>query len=392
MRGGVRIGRVAGIAIRIDWSWILILILITWNLAASVFPSIHPNWSPLLLWSLAIAAALLFFLSILAHELAHSIVAVKRGMPVKEITLFMFGGVSNIEKEPETPGQEFWVTIVGPLTSLILGLFFLGIGAATLPRGTGQSTMRLIAGLSPLQTLMLWLGPVNIALAVFNLIPGFPLDGGRILRSFIWALTKNYKRATRWAARVGQAVGWIMIFMGIAMVFGFSVPFFGRGAVGGVWLVLIGWFLRNAAEQSYNQVIVTDLLEGVSVGELMNRNTINVPPNISVETMVDQYIMSSDQRAFPVQEEDTLVGLVCLSDIRKVSRQEWAQTRVADIMTPLAQIDVIEPQEDAAEALTRLSRKDVRQLPVVQNGRLLGLVRQQDIVRWLQWQAERSRI
>lgn len=390
MRGGFRLGKIFGINIDIDWSWILIFLLVTWNLAGGVFPSLHPEWGPALNWGTGIVASLLFFASVLAHELAHSLVALARGLPVRRITLFIFGGVANIEKEPPSPGTEFLMAIVGPITSIALGLLFLFLGGAL---GAGsqadlQNPARMLAGLGPLETLLLWLGPINIILGLFNLIPGFPLDGGRVLRSILWAATDNLRKATRWASWVGQATAWLFIIAGIAMVFGAQVPFFGTGLISGLWLAFIGWFLNNAAVQSYQQVVVADVLEGVPVSRLMRSDAPIVAPGIPISQLVDEYIMGTDERAFPVLDGDRLVGLVCLEDVRKVPRADWDTTLVSQIMMPAAQLDTITPREDASDALGKLARRDVRQMPVVQDGRLVGMLRRRDIMRWLHLQSE----
>lgn len=390
MRSGMRIGRIFGINIYVDWSWIFIFLLVMWNLAVGVFPDLHPQWGPTLIWGTAFVASLLFFVSVLAHELSHSIVAKSQGIPVRNITLFLFGGVSNIEREPPSPSAEFVMAIVGPLTSIVLGvIFFLlsGATAAGFEVITGNP-VRALARLDPLSTLLLWLGPINILLGFFNLVPGFPLDGGRVLRSVLWAITKNLRVATRWASWVGQAVAWIFIVAGISMIFGISIPFFGTGVIGGLWLAFIGWFLNNAAVQSYRHVVVEDLLEGVSVVQLMRANAPTVPPSIPVSTLVHDHILGTDERAFPVIDNDRLVGLVCIDDVRKVPREQWEMTWVSQIMTPASQLAVATPREEASEALSDLARRDVNQLPVIQNGQLVGMLCRRDIMRWLQLHSE----
>ncbi|HBY94417.1 MAG: site-2 protease family protein [Ardenticatenaceae bacterium] len=389
MRGGFRIGRLFGINIGIDWSWLLIFLLVTWNLA-TVFSQVHPAWGPALNWGIAAVAAILFFASVLAHELAHSLVAKAQGLPVRNITLFLFGGVSNIEREPPSPGAEFLITVVGPITSIVLGVLF--IIAANLSAGGLQRAMinpqRALAGLDPLTTLLLWLGPINILVGIFNLIPGFPLDGGRLLRSILWAITNNLRRATRWASYVGQAIAWLMIIAGIAMVFGVRIPFFGTGVIGGLWLAFIGWFLNNAAVQSYQQVVVQDVLEGVPVARLMRADVPTVPPEIPVSALVYDHVMGTDERAFPVLDGDRLVGLVTLEDVREVPRDQWDTTSVGQIMTRADQLVVVSPQEDAGAALNKLMQRDVRQVPVMENNHLVGIMRRRDIMRWLQMHSE----
>ncbi len=385
-RSGFRLARIFGINIYVDWSWVFIFLLVVWNLAFGVFPSLHPTWSAELNWGTAIIAALLFFASVLAHELAHSVVAKARGLPVNRITLFLFGGVSNIEREPTSPLTEFLMAIVGPLTSLVLGIVFLllaGVGILA-TGGLFGASLRFLGRLNPVETLLLWLGPINIILAVFNMVPGFPLDGGRVLRSILWALTNNLRRATHWAAIVGQLIAWGFILIGISMVFGVNVPLFGTGLVGGIWLAFIGWFLNNAAQQSYRQVVLEDMLEGIPVSTLMRPNSVTVPPNIPISQLVDEYIMNSDERGFPVLDGEHLVGMVSLGDVRKVPRAEWDTTTVAQIMTPEEKLTVATPREDVSQALNDIASRDVRQVPVVQEGRLVGMLRRADIMRWLQ--------
>lgn len=390
---GFRIGRIFGINIRINWSWLLILALIVWNLT-SVFGQAHPEWSPLLRGGVALVAALLFFASVLAHELAHSLMARAQGLPVRNITLFLFGGVSNIQREPPSPRAEFLITIVGPATSIVLGLFFIfggivwaGQRGVALTQVAGDDPTAVLRQLGPVVTVLFWLGPINLLLGVFNLIPGFPLDGGRILRSALWALTDNLRRATRWASWVGQGVAWLLIIAGISMIFGANLPVFGSGVLGGVWLAFIGWFLNSAAIQSYRQVVVQDLLEDVPVSRVMRPQPPTVAADSSVDTLVNA-IMGGDERAFPVIADGQLVGLVTLEDVRRVPRAAWPATRVREIMTPTAELVTLDVNEDAAEALHKLQTRDVRQVPVLQNGRVSGLLRRRDIMKWLQLQGE----
>lgn len=391
LRSGFRLVRIFGISVYIDWSWLFIFLLVTWQLAIVVFPALHPTWSPLLAWGTAVAAAILFFASVLAHELAHSVVAKARGLPVSRITLFLFGGVSNIEREPSSPSTEFLMAIVGPLTSLVLGIVFLllgGVSILTAGQFLTGGPLRLLGRLGPVPTLLLWLGPVNIILAIFNMVPGFPLDGGRVLRSILWAVSRNLRLATRWASWIGQAIAWLFIAAGISMVFGVQLPFFGTGLVGGLWLAFIGWFLNNAAAQSYRQLVLEDLLDGVPVSMLMRSDAPSVPPYLTLSDLVYDHIMGSDERSFPVLDGDRLVGIVSLGDVRKVPREQWPSTTVAQVMTPADQLAVATPREEVSEALNDLTGHDVRQMPVVQEGKLVGVLRRGDIMRWLQLHSE----
>jgi Zn-dependent protease/CBS domain-containing protein len=392
MRSGFRVSRLFGIDIYIDLSWVLVFVLVTWNLAAFVFPSLHPGWSFTLNVAVSVVAALLFFGSVLAHELAHSVVATWRGLPVRSITLFIFGGISNIEREPTSPGTEFLVAIVGPLTSLVLGVAFT-VAGLVLGGGLGAplgNVTQMLAALSPLSTLLLWLGPVNIVLGIFNLIPGFPLDGGRVLRSILWAISQNLRLATRWATWIGEAIAWVLILAGIAMALGYNVPVLGGGLVGGLWLAFIGWFMLNAASQSYRQVVVEDMLQGVPVARLMRANAPAVPSTLPLTQFIDDYLMKSEERAFPVVDGDRLAGLVCLEDVQKVPRQAWDTTLVSQVMTPASQLDLATPREDVAEAMAKLASRNTSQLPVIEGGHLVGMLRQRDVLRWLQLQSQRA--
>jgi Zn-dependent protease/predicted transcriptional regulator len=392
MRSGFSIGRVFGINIRIDWSWLFIFFLVTWNLS-TVFGQAHAGWGPTLVWGMAIVAAFLFFASVLAHELAHSLVARARGIPVRSITLFLFGGVSDIQREPDSPDVEFVMAIVGPLTSIVLGglLAWLAGASAGPLQDTITNPTATVARLSPLATLLLWLGSINVILGVFNLTPGFPLDGGRVLRSILWAATGNLRRATRWASWTGQAIAWLMIIGGISMAFGAQIPFFGTGLTSGLWLAFIGWFLNSASVQSYQQVVVHDILEGVPVERMMRTDPPTCLPDCSVNRLVHEHIMRTDDQAFPVLDDGRLVGLVTLEDVRRVSRHAWDTTTVSEIMTPADQLTVVTPDEDAAEALNKLVQRDVRQLPVLRDRQLVGMLRRRDIIKWLQLHAQTIR-
>ena len=387
MKSGFRLGRLFGISIIIDWSWILIFVLVSWNLSVT-FGAGHQDWGAGLQWGLAFTAALIFFASVLAHEIAHSLVARLSGISVKSITLFLFGGVSNIQREPSSPLADFLIAIVGPLTSFLLGFIFL-VWAWLLMPGGATSITDPAAGLSqldPFTTMLLWLGSVNLVVGAFNLIPGYPLDGGRVVRSVIWKITEELRTATRWAAFLGQGIAWMMILAGIAMFFGANVPYIGTGLSNGIWLAFIGWFLNSAAVQSYQQTVVQDILEDVQVNRLMNPHPEIVTSNLLVESLVSDYILRSGDEAYPVMSEDgqVLEGLVTLDHVRKISREKWKRLNVKDIMTPFEKLFLVNPEEEATEALRFLSKNEVKQLLVVRGRELIGILRRRDILRWLQ--------
>lgn len=390
MNNGFRIGRLAGIDVFIDWSLLIIFMLITFSLAIGVLPSWHPAWNPGLIWVTALASALLFLGSVFVHELSHALVGRAYGMDIRRITLFIFGGMAHLEREPHTWRAELWMAIAGPITSLVLGAVFIFLGglAAGDVRIDPQEPQRVLAQLGPVSTLLFWLGPVNIILGLFNLVPGFPLDGGRVLRAVLWGATRNLRLATRWASNMGQAFAWVLMITGFAMMFGMQVPIFGTGLIGGLWLAFIGWFLNNAALMSYRQLLIKESLEDVPVARLMKTDVVTLDPDTSVRAFVDEYLLHSDQRAYPVLEDERFAGLVCQQDVRKVERDAWARTTVREIWTPGEQVSAVRPDDDAADAMHALTRRGVNQLPVLDGGRLVGLVRREDILKWLSLRGE----
>jgi Zn-dependent protease len=328
-------------------------------------------------------------LSILAHELSHALVGRAQGVPIAGITLFMFGGMAHTRHEPPSPRAELLMTIVGPITSIVIGVLALAIGARLVPRPLldSEDPLRAFQSVGPLATILLWLGPINIVIGLFNLVPGFPLDGGRLLRAALWAATGDLRRATRWAARIGQAFGLLLVFAGINMMFGLRIPFFGRGLGAGLWIAFIGWFLNRAAAASYSQLAIQELLRGIPVARLMRRETATVAPTLTIAELVDDFLMATEQRAFPIVDGEMLLGLVTLDDVRRIPRAAWADKSVRDIMTRRDALATTTPREDAAAALEKIIAKDVEQLPVVTDGRFEGMLRRRDILRWLELQS-----
>lgn len=382
---GVRLGRVAGVEVSLDWSLLIVFALIAMALAGGLLPRWHPDWGQTKVLATAIAAAVLFLASILLHELAHAVVGRRLGVEIRRITLFVFGGMAHMEGEPRTWQAELGMAIAGPLASLGLGVLFLILAqviAGPIPVDP-EDPARSLAQVGPVATLLLWLGPVNIILGLFNLVPGFPLDGGRVLRAVLWGLTGDLTRSTLLAATVGQAFSWVLIGLGFAMMLGLRVPVFGSGALGGLWLALIGWFLGNAARQSWQGRLIEDRLGVLPVSRVMHHDFRVVAPDLSVLELVDEGFLALSYRAYPVVANGELRGLVSLEDVRRLGRDQWAETRVADIMTPLDRLHAVGPADFASRALKLLAEQGFNQLPVVDRGRIRGVVTREDILKWL---------
>jgi Zn-dependent protease/CBS domain-containing protein len=387
LRGGIRLGKLFGIQIVLDWSLIVIFTLVVLSLGAGAFPAWHPDWSRALSFGVALAAAALFFVSILLHELSHALVAKAFKIPVGRITLFLFGGIANIEQDPDSPKKEALIAAVGPATSITLGVVFTLLAAVLVRAGAGPDAdpALIVRQMGPVTTLLAWLGPVNILLGIFNLLPGFPLDGGRVLRATLWGLTGSLHKATRWAAGVGQAFGWLLVMLGVAMAFGFWIPVLGGGLVNGLWLALIGWFLATAARSAYQQLLVREALEGVPVSRIMRRELPPpVPATATVSAFVDEVAMQGDHSLYPVIDASgSLEGFVRVSAVRDLPRSQWADRPVRELAKPVSQLTTARPDEAAYEALGRMGRHDDDTIVVVDNERVVGLVSSKDVARWL---------
>ncbi|MCF7984207.1 MAG: site-2 protease family protein [Thiohalocapsa sp.] len=382
---GVRLGRIAGVLVRLDWSLLIIFFLIATTLAAGLLPSWHPEWSTATLIATAAAAAVLFLASVLAHELAHAVMGRRLGVPIEQITLFVFGGMAHMSAEPPTWRSELAIALAGPLVSLAIGfscLFLAGLVSGPMEVDP-DNPIEVVRQLGPVATVLFWLGPVNIILGIFNMVPGFPLDGGRVLRAILWGLTSDFARATRIAAAAGQFFAWLLIASGFLMILGVQVPVFGSGALAGLWIALIGWFLNNAATMGWRRVQVQQTLGDVPVSDVMHRDFGTVEASESVQALIDDHFMGSSQRAFPVIDAGRLAGLVCLADVRQVHRNRRTQTRVGEIMTPVDELRLLAPDDAASDALSGLAERGVNQFPVVESGRLLGLITREDILRWI---------
>ena len=371
-RNAVRVGRILGIDIKLDYSWFLVLVLTTWSLAGQYFPNTYPGWPAVTYWVLGATTAVLFFASVLAHELAHSVVSEGSGVPVRDITLFVFGGAAQISEEPKTPRNEFWMALVGPLTSFVFaalfGLLWL-IGRSVSPY---------------LQALALWLAGINVSLGLFNLIPGFPLDGGRVFRAAVWAVTGNLRLATQIATTLGRFVAYGFILFG-------GLQIFTGNWFNGLWLAFIGWFLENAATVSYRKMALDEMLAGHTVREIMTTACQSIPRHLTLDAFVDGVLLRTARRCFPVHEGGELQGLVTIHRVRQVPRERWKTTRIQDIMIPRSELKTVAPSDELSAVLARMAAEDVNQFMVVEEGELLGLVARDNFLNFIQTRAELGR-
>ncbi|HUY94375.1 MAG TPA: site-2 protease family protein [Terracidiphilus sp.] len=369
MHSQIKLGRIAGIEIGLHYSWFLIAFLIAFSLADH-FRHATPHWSSTAAWAAAAVTSVLFFVTLLLHELAHSLVAKSYGLRVRAITLFALGGVSQIESDATSAKMEFWIAIVGPLTSLVIGAALLAVAYASGWHSGAESASIGIA-------ILLWLGYINILLAVFNMIPGFPLDGGRVLRAILWGMNGSAERATRWASQIGQAIAFLFILYGL-------YRFFFGANLGGLWIAFIGWFLLDAARSSHLQSGILTELRGRTVADLTERNCPTVPGYLNLRDFVDEYLLHNAHRLFLVLQGDRVAGLVTSDEIRNVPKEEWTQTSVQAVMRPLDQVRSVPPQMPAVEALELMARANLPFLTVLVNGNLQGIFSQAHVLRYLQ--------
>jgi Zn-dependent protease/CBS domain-containing protein len=363
LSAGIKLATIRGIEIRVHWSWLIILVLLSWSLADTLFREDVPEWSAQQRWLAAVASSALFFGSVLTHELAHAIMAQRLGMRVPSITLFVFGGVSTIAGEMTSARAEFRVAVVGPLTSAALAVLFGALWLAT--RGEGIASA------------FGYLATTNGALALFNLLPGFPLDGGRVLRSAVWGRSGDLVRATRVAARSGTALAMIMIGGGLIAVLAF-------GLFQGIWYILIGLFLRSAAEGSYVATVTDQALQNLLVRTVMRPPRAPVDPSMTIETLVESRVLATAERAYIIGTEDAVVGLLTTSDIGRLEREQWPTTTVRQAMVPVDRVITVTPETPLVDAMNLLREHNIHQLPVVERGRFVGMLTSDDVIRQIE--------
>jgi Zn-dependent protease/CBS domain-containing protein len=364
----IKLGQIWGIPLGLHTSWFLVFGLVTWSLASGYFPAEYPELTPFAYWFLGGVTSVLFFGSVLLHELGHSILAIRNQIPVHSITLFIFGGIARISREPRTPGAEFRIAIAGPLTSLALAAAFFGL-------------WQLDRHIPYLAAPSIWLARINFILATFNMIPGFPLDGGRVLRSVVWKFTGNYLRSTQIATSTGQLFALGFIAIGIYTVL--------RGNFfNGLWLVFIGWFLQNAAATSYAQANLRQMLKGVKVDQVMSTECPRIPGQLSISRLINNYVLNGGNRCFLVTEGDQLRGMLTLRDISGVQRANWEQTTTEEVMQPWEKLIRVYPEMELVEALQKMDDNNVAQLPVVRDDRLLGMLSRDQVLHYIRLRGE----
>jgi Zn-dependent protease/CBS domain-containing protein len=373
MKSQIKLGRFLGVELGLHYSWFVIALLIMFSLAAR-FHAVDPDWSRATVWGAAIVTSVLFFAGLFAHELSHAMVARARGLPIHQITLFLLGGVAQIEKEPRDPSTEFWMGIAGPITSGLIGAGLLAIARVLGWRPWESPT-------TPGTAILVWLGYINLALGAFNMIPGFPLDGGRVLRAAIWWVTGDEYRATRIAARIGQLVAIAFIAYGI-------LSFFGGNGLNGVWMAFIGWFLLQASSASLIQQRTGSLLRGLRVKDVMSRDCPAVNGDMRLQEFVDDELLRTGRRCYLVMEDHHVAGLITPHEVRGIERGQWTTVRVRDAMRQVDEVHSLAPNAPALDALETMARQDVNQLPVVEHGVLEGVVSRGHLLQVLQSRAE----
>ncbi len=361
---GLQLLRIGGIQIVIDYSWFVIFFLVIYSMAESYFPSTQKHFSPPQYWIMGLVTATMLFASVLLHELAHSFVAVRHGIKVEAIRLFIFGGVAQVSREPLTGRHEFLIALAGPATSMALAVFF----------GMVYSFLLITHGPGAVTAVSSYLCLSNILLALFNLIPGFPLDGGRILRAILWDRWDDIGRATKVVSQMGSAVAMLLIIVG-------AVQFlFTQSLISGLWFIFIGLFMKQSAAGSYHAVVLKQALSGVRIRQIMTEDIVGVDWLTSVAELVRDYIYKHQFTNFPVFERGEFLGMVSLDDVKEVPKELWPFKQVRDIMLPAEHVPSLKPDEDATEALARMVSDDLGRMPVIENGKLVGIVSRRDIM------------
>jgi len=361
---GLHLLRIGGIQIIIDYSWFIIFFLVIYSMAESYFPAAQRHFTTPQYWLMGVVAATLLFACVLLHELAHSFVALKQGIQVTSIRLFIFGGVAQVSSEPRSGRHEFLIALAGPAASMALGIFFAMIYAVLL----------FSRRLAPVAAVTWYLAMANVILAFFNMIPGFPLDGGRILRAILWDRWDDMARATKVVSQLGNAFALFLIVLGVLQ---FLLT---QSLISGLWFIFIGLFMKQSATGSYQAVVLKQALAGVQIRQIMTEHIVGVDWLTSVDELVRDYIYKHQFTNFPVFNRDEFLGMVSLDEVKQVPKELWAFKQVRDIMTPVEQVPSLRPTDDATEALAKMVSDDLGRMPVIENGHLVGIVSRRDIM------------
>jgi len=367
-RSAISLGRILGIPIGVDYSWFLIFALLTWSLATSYFPVEFANWPVAQYWIVGAVTVIFMFGSVLLHELGHSVVALRYKIPVRSITLFIFGGVAQIAAEPPSAISEFWIAIAGPVVSFGLALFF-------------SVLQSLLGAVAPLLAIAKYLAYINGALGLFNLIPGFPLDGGRVFRAILWGITHNLRKATLIAGNVGRLIAFIFILLGVWQIFTGN---FGNG----LWIAFIGWFLESAASSQIQQQTIHDLLAGHHVADAMRRDYTWILPDTTLQQLIDKHILGGGRRSLVVKQAEQVIGLLTLHNVKAIPSSAWSSTIASQVMIPMEKMKWIRPEADLVDALGEMDRDGVNQLPVMLGDQIQGILGRDDVINFLRTMSE----
>jgi len=362
----IKLFKLFGFEVKMDLSWLILAILITWTLAKGLFPAYFENFETSTYWWMGVFGAVGLFVSIVFHELSHSLIARRFDLPIRGITLFIFGGVAQMQEEPKSAKAELWMAIAGPVSSIILGGVLFGIHLLDMGMSWGK----------PVHGVLLYLSIINLILAGFNLLPAFPLDGGRVLRAILWSWKNDIRKATKISSRIGSGFGVLLIVLG-------AISFFGGNFIGGIWWFLIGMFMRGASQQSYQHLLMREALEGETVERFMKKDPVTVTSDTPINKLVEDYIYKYHFKLYPVVQGSDLSGCVYLKQVKNVNKDEWNNRTVSDIMDKCDQNNTIDINTDAVKALSIMRKNDLSRLMVTDNSKLVGVIALKDLLDFL---------
>jgi Zn-dependent protease/predicted transcriptional regulator len=366
MKNSFVIGKIKGIMIEINISWFIIFALVTYSLAASYFPVNYPEMDPTSRWVLGIIISLMFFVSVLLHELSHSLVSVSLGIPIKKITLLIFGGIAQIEKEPDEPIKELKIAIAGPAMSIFLFALFMLLANIFIYIGAPEVVVVPFA----------YLSSVNLVLAIFNLVPAFPMDGGRVLRALIWHFSGDLQKATKFSSDMGRLFAYFLIFTGVFLILS-------NDFLNGIWLAFIGWFINQMSQSSYQSMVMSDIFDKIHISEFMTDKVVVVDYHISVQELVDSYFYKYKFAIFPVKRNEEIIGIVHAGSVKTLQKESRIQNDVGSIITPLADNFIVSPEDTVSAAMAKLFGNGIGRVLVMDQGNLIGIVSNTDILNYL---------